>query len=416
MKLKVNLAKKNIKTKSGLNHIKIDIIPENRPKNNKPNCFIFVIDTSGSMNCPISYQDRTETISRIDYAKNAIVKFIDKLGQDDMIGIVSFSNFAKIEQELTEATKENKLKIKENIKNTSAMGGTNMEDGLNYSFNMLECMNKNNYSTKVILFSDGEANIGVYSPRGLGKIAEKMFENNIVVSTIGIGLGYDSEVMGAIATNGNGGMHHLENFDKFNDILEEEFEATSNIVATNVKLSISNFGLIQVCENLNRYKQEEVGEMIEIKVGNILRERSLGIEIKNDFELTDQKIKIELSYDDIEGNRKGVVSYLEVKVSDNEDDEENEEVVNYIKNILNADMLAQASGMYDSGNIDGVTNIMSNYRQNLSSLKAVYKSSDFDEEIVQYQSLSMGFQTQSISRSLNKEMYAKALKARKNDK
>jgi len=413
MKLNINLAKKSIKTNGGLTHAKVDIIPENVKKNTKQNCFVFLVDKSGSMNMPVSNQRGIESISKMDYAKNAIIKFVNELGPNDMIGVISFNNFAKIEQELVEVTKNNLASIILNIKNTNATGGTNMEDGLNLSLNMIKNMDKTNYSTKVILFSDGDANIGIESPKGLGKIASLMFENNIVVTTVGIGLGYDSEVMGAIATNGNGGMYHLENFDNFDTILNEEFEATSNIVATNMKISISEFGLIQVCENLNKYNQKEVDGVIEINIGNILKDKNVALEFKNDFETTDKNIKIELSYIDIEGQKQNIIEYISLKVSEIEDSEENEMVVAYIKDILNADVLTQASGMYDTGNLEGTMDTMQSYKKSLSSLQSTYKSSDFNAQMIECEVLANEFKDNKISRSANKALYASSIKSRR---
>lgn len=413
MKLNTNLAKKSIKTKSGLNHAKVDIIPENVAKNTKPNCFIFDIDNSGSMNELVSYDNRNESISKIDYAKNAILKFVNKLGPNDMVGIISFNNFATIEQPLTEVTENNLKTISNNIKRMRANGGTNIEDSLNMSLDMLSSIDKTAYSTKVILFSDGQANVGINSSTGLGKIASRMFEENVTVTTIGIGLGYDSEVMGAIATNGNGGMYHLENFDKFDDILRDEFESTSSIVATNVKLKISDFGLIQICENINKYEQTEVDGVIEINIGNIIRDKSLALEFKNDFETTKQNIKLELSYIDLDGKKQGIIDYLEMNVSDIEDKEENEDVIKYIKVILNANIMTRASGMYDSGNISGSVNTMNMYRDNLTSLQANYCSVDVNDDLMECESVTNSFREEKLSRSANKLMFAKSMNKRR---
>lgn len=414
MKLNVNLSKKHIKTKDGLNHAKVDIIPTEIVKNTRPNCFIFVVDKSGSMDRLFANRKNDEHVSRIACAKNAISKFLDKLSEEDKIAIVSFSDYALIEQGLVNVSKNNIKEIKSNIHKIRAEGCTNMEDGLSKALDILKEVDSNKYSSKIILLSDGDANIGVSTADGLGKLASAIFENKIIVSTIGVGLSYNSEIMGAISTKGNGGMHHLDSFDYFDDILTEEFEATSKTVATNLKLKISNFGLIQVCENLNEYNQIEEDGCIYIELGDILRKKSLALEFRNDLETSNQKIKLCLSYMDMDGNIVTVETILNLLVSDEEDNFENNDVVKYIKDILSAANLTRASGMYDSGNIAGGILNMTSYSKQLTKLSENYSSCDFSDSVQESSNFINLMETRSLSKNEAKMLYSKSIKKRRN--
>lgn len=413
MKVNVSLAKRYIKTNDGLNHAKVDIIPTEVVKNTKPNCFVFVIDKSGSMDMPFGRAQNNEYVSRLTCAKNSISKFLDKLSEEDKIAIVSFSNYALIEQNLVNVSEKNINEIKSNIHKIRAEGCTNMEDGLSKALSILKEVDSNKYSSKIILLSDGEANIGVSTADGLGKLASAIFENKIIVSTIGVGLSYNSEIMGAISTKGNGGMHHLDSFDYFDDILTEEFEATSKTVATNLKLKISNFGLIQVCENLNEYSQIEEDGYIYIELGDILRKKSLALEFRNDLETSNQKIKLCLSYMDMDGNIVTVETIFDLLVSDKEDPYENKDVINYVKDILSAANLTKSSGMYDSGDIKGSVSNMKSFTSYMRTLSMNYSSYEFSDSIQESSKLINSLENGSLSKSETKKLYSDSIKKRR---
>ena len=56
----------------------------------------------------------------------------------------------------------------------------------------------------IVLLSDGHANAGITDPAALREVAANAGAQSITTSTIGIGHGYDQDLLAEIATGGNG--------------------------------------------------------------------------------------------------------------------------------------------------------------------------------------------------------------------
>lgn len=120
---------------------------------------VLVLDTSGSMNNPIS-----GSYSRIRALKSAAINFVEKLSTESnvKIGIVTYSfysNYDKNKLPLTAST--NKTAIEDKINSIKAEGATNIGDGIRCALGMLN--NGSNAKKYVILMSDGEPTAFSYS-------------------------------------------------------------------------------------------------------------------------------------------------------------------------------------------------------------------------------------------------------------
>ncbi len=141
---------------------------------NKEKVFLFLIDSSGSM------QATDFKPSRLDVAKEITKEFIKE--NKGYFGVISFSDYPLLVQYPT----KNKKELYEKIDKIVATGGTNIGDTLKTAYSILE--NFVGYDKYIILLSDGKPTEG---PDPL-----KIVRNNIPIFTIAIGknnmiLGYD---------------------------------------------------------------------------------------------------------------------------------------------------------------------------------------------------------------------------------
>jgi Ca-activated chloride channel family protein len=91
----------------------------------------------------------------------------------------------------------------------------------------------------VILLSDGEANMGIVDPKELAKIAASFTGYSAVLSTIGMGLGFNETLMAALADYGMGHYAYLEHLEKLGEILEQDMSNTRQIFASASGLEIT---------------------------------------------------------------------------------------------------------------------------------------------------------------------------------
>jgi hypothetical protein len=92
---------------------------------------------------------------------------------------------------------------------------------------------------KVILLSDGEANMGIVDPKELAKIAASFTSHSAVLSTIGMGLGFNETLMAMLADYGMGHYAYLEHLEKLGEILEQDMADTRQVFASASSLEIT---------------------------------------------------------------------------------------------------------------------------------------------------------------------------------
>lgn len=126
--------------------------------------------------------------SRLDMAKSAALNLIDlsrldqdRTGRDSLIGLVTFTNQALLEQGLT----LNHEQLKPLINAMSPQEQTNIGDGLSLGLGELENNADPDNPMMVILLSDGHANIGMTSSEILSTIPDRANENDIILCTAG---------------------------------------------------------------------------------------------------------------------------------------------------------------------------------------------------------------------------------------
>jgi hypothetical protein len=118
------------------------------PEERKDASLVLVIDVSGSM----------REGNRLELVKDSVRILLDELGPGDEIGIVTYSSRA---QNLLEPTSvENKDAILGALRGLTPQRSTNVEEGLQFGYHMARQMNRPGRITRVILLSDGVANVG----------------------------------------------------------------------------------------------------------------------------------------------------------------------------------------------------------------------------------------------------------------
>lgn len=193
--------------------------------------FVLAIDSSSSMIADDFSPNRLEA------AKEAALLFTDSIGKQTSMGIVSFAGDVSV---ILKPTK-NKLKIQSKIKEISLSdtGGTNIGDALITSGNLFEGTNPR----RIILLTDGQANIGPQPEEALGYIKSK----NMTVYAIGVATqeggkaesGFvsrlDEETLKTVAEQTNGKYYRAEN----KDLLKGVFEEIASLTINRVSLDIS---------------------------------------------------------------------------------------------------------------------------------------------------------------------------------
>ncbi len=185
----------------------------------------FVLDKSGSMGGQKMQQAIDATITAVDY-----------LNKGDVVSVVVYDNYAKVLIPATQVT--DKEAIRERIRTLSAGGGTGLYAGVVQGAREIREFLDPHRVNRVILLSDGQANEGPSTPSELGDLGAALIKEGISVTTIGLGLGYNEDLMMQLALRSDGNHNFVENADDLAMIFNQEFGDVLSVVAQDVKVTI----------------------------------------------------------------------------------------------------------------------------------------------------------------------------------
>ncbi len=197
------------------------------PENRKPAHLVFVIDVSGSMD----QEDRLELV------KKSLRVLVDQLQPADTVGIVVYGTQGRVILDPTSA--ENRRKILSAIDELSPEGSTNAEEGLQLGYEMADRSFERGAINRVILCSDGVANVGETEASGILRAIEDYARKEIHLSTFGFGMGnYNDVLMEQLADKGEGQYAYIDSFSEARRVFTEALTGTLQTIARDVKIQV----------------------------------------------------------------------------------------------------------------------------------------------------------------------------------
>lgn len=185
-----------------------------------------VIDTSGSMN------DQ----GKLDYVKQAALALIDRLRPEDRFALIAYSTKARVlfpSQRVEQGQQMQWL-----INSLEATGGTNLGEGLLEGYREVRNYASPAMTNRVLLLSDGLANIGITSSAELSRLVLDQAEAGISLSSFGVGLEFNEDLMAAVAESGRGMYYFIDHPESMNSILSKEFKSVEQLAAADIKVNI----------------------------------------------------------------------------------------------------------------------------------------------------------------------------------
>jgi len=184
-----------------------------------------VLDRSGSMSG-----------EKIRKAKEAALLAIDRLGPDDIVSVVAYNHTVDV---LVPATKvRDREEIYRKIESLHASGDTALFAGVSKGAREVLKFAERHRVNRVVLVSDGLANVGPSSPGDLGDLGWSLAKQGISVTTIGLGDGYNEDLMVALAGQSDGNHAFAENAEDLARIFGYEFGDVLSVIARELSVRI----------------------------------------------------------------------------------------------------------------------------------------------------------------------------------
>jgi Ca-activated chloride channel family protein len=184
-----------------------------------------VIDKSGSMSG-----------EKIEKAKEAAIMAICRLGARDIISVVTYDTEVCVLVPATRAVDKERIFCK--IRRVTAGGSTALYEGVEKGAREVRKFLSENHVNRIVLLSDGLANVGPDTPEDLGRLGRHLIKKGISVTTVGLGLGYNEDLMTQLAYQSDGNHYFAENARDLARIFEKEFGKAMTVVAQDVHVKI----------------------------------------------------------------------------------------------------------------------------------------------------------------------------------
>ena len=192
-----------------------------------PTDVLVVLDRSGSMEG-----------EKLRNAHAAVRALLRELSLEDRFGLVAYASDAELVIPLGQVTRERLPGLDARIDSIAATTGTNMSGGMDLGIESIVSQRAAGRAARIIVISDGQANEGDATPEGLAGRARRAADRSVVVTSVGVGEGFDERVMGLIADAGTGNFYFLDQNRDLAAIFAREFDAARGTVASALEVEI----------------------------------------------------------------------------------------------------------------------------------------------------------------------------------
>ncbi len=208
---------------------------EVKAENRKPAVLTVVIDVSGSMNRE----------NRLELVKKSLLLLVDQMEEGDEIGIAVYGSQGQ--EFMTHKGVDDREAIIKAINSLASAGSTNAEQGLIIGYQMAQRAYREDAINRLILCSDGVANVGSTGPETILKSVGEQAQAGITLSTIGFGMGnYNDVLMEQLADNGDGNYAYVDRFDEAKRVFVENLTGMLQVIAGDTKVQVEfNPGLVR---------------------------------------------------------------------------------------------------------------------------------------------------------------------------
>ena len=194
-------------------------------QNRTPVNVAFVIDRSGSM--------QGDAIAQ---AREAAIMAINRLAPTDIASVVIFDHRVDVlvaAQNVTAPSLFTDL-----IRQVGARGSTAIHAGVLAGAAEVAKFKEARRLNRVVLLSDGQANVGPTRPEEFGALGRALLAQGISVSTVGLGLRYNEDLMLQLARAGDGNHAFAREPTDLIQIFNKEFDDVLSSCAQTVSIDV----------------------------------------------------------------------------------------------------------------------------------------------------------------------------------
>ena len=233
----------------------------------------FVLDRSGSMGGS----------NKLGLAKQAVLEAIHRLDPEDSFSVVTYDNEIDVVSAGATASPEARRRATDALGRVEARGSTNLHGGWLTGCEQVAAGMHADGVNRVLLLTDGLANVGITDHEELGRLALELRERGITTSTFGVGTDFDETLLQSMADSGGGHFYFIGDVAQMRDHITSEVGETLEVVAREVVLELTLPDSIRV-DALSPFRVEQRPGHARVFLGDMVSGQVLQVALRVTFD------------------------------------------------------------------------------------------------------------------------------------
>jgi Ca-activated chloride channel family protein len=321
-----------------------------------------VIDRSGSMEG-----------DKIQQAQAAALALIDRLDERDRIALIQYDDAAQVLVPSVKADREGKQHLAGAVRALRPGGATNLHGGMSLGRDeVLRTMTSGQVS-RVILLSDGLANAGESSSDVIADAARQAADKGVRITSVGVGLEYNEDLMEAIAESGRGNYYYVRDAAELERVLGGELSSAQATVASGLELRLRPACTGVSVAEVYGYETRRDGDAVVVPMADLFggdsRRMIVALRVPDRVAGRQGAVHAELRYRDVAtGESRTTRLSLALDVTDDQHAAEgsiDREVMAQVLKAQSARSVREAARAYQQGDAAGAGAILRSSQQRL---------------------------------------------------
>ena len=326
-----------------------------------------VVDRSGSMSG-----------ERLAAAKKGAHAALERLGSDDIVSLVSYNHEVDVLQKAGRFGSERSA-LERAIDKLEASGTTALYAGVKEGGEQVRAFRSDVKVNRVVLLSDGLANVGPSTPGELASLGRELAGRGITVSTIGLGLEYNEDLMQRLAAASDGNHVFVERPSDLAEIFDREFGDALSIAARDITITIECKSGFTPKRVLGR-EAEISGSRITLKLNQLQADNERYVVVELDppssaVSAGDSEVaSVDVDYLSLEsGSRASAKAGVKARFTDNAKDAEaslNKAVMSQVTEQVATENSERAVELRDKGDVTAARKVLEDNAMYLNKQKS----------------------------------------------
>ncbi|MHC5766664.1 MAG: vWA domain-containing protein [Nostoc sp.] len=210
-----------------------------------------VIDRSGSM-----------AGAPLHHALKAAESVVDRLEPYDILSVVVYDD--EVDSVVPPQAVTNKSTLKNSIRKVRAGGITNLSGGWLKGCEHVKTRLDPQKINRVLLLTDGHANMGIQDPKILTATAGQKAEEGIITTTLGFAQGFNEDLLIGMARAATGNFYFIQSIDEATEVFSIELDSLRAVVGQNLKVTLELADGVSLVDTLSLAKvtQNDAGQAV----------------------------------------------------------------------------------------------------------------------------------------------------------